>query len=1089
MKSFLKKFFKKKEKPLKENLEVTQKGELLFFSGNISKKNHHVSQLWFVPRTKGIDEGFVVAENNKKLNHFFFEVNLKDLLQELLKFEDEIFDLYIKIELLDDGIKNNQEKFARFGRFENTKIGNLEYVHFGENFGICNITIKGNVSVFLNKEPNNPVIQQVDLLKSKSNSLELVGKVFTRGNKIVNGSIIAKGRQTNKQFIFPMEFTWNEAETEKKFGLNRYQYRANLDFKQICSNDHFLTEDVYDLYLNLKLSYVSEEILVRIGRPTFRAKHFLKEFYSRFDNKAFIITPYYTFKKLNLSLEVFEFDENTLNYLLKKLKFAWFYRLLYKRKDIWLVGERPYKAQDTGYHFFKYMRENHPDRNVYYVIEKDSPELRNVEPLGNILYYKSKKHILYSLVATRIVGSHHPDYLYPVRTERFKKAVKGLKVFLQHGIMGTKNMVLNYGKTALSFYTDAFLVSSDFEKNMIVKDFGYSPNEVYVTGLSRFDSLLANDVETKRQLLIIPTWRDWLQTEGAFLKSEYFERYRDLINSPILHSLAKNNNFEIVFCLHPNMQSFTKYFQDAPVKVISQGEVDVQHLLKESAIMITDYSSVGFDFSFLYKPIIYYQFDRAKFIGENPSHLDLEFDLPGDIVNDLNTLFDRLQYYAENDFVMKDDYKTRANKFIKYRDRNASERIYNVVKNLKKKRHIRSAFMTDMMETIYNRARKSKYYTPAMKLYYKLCKLLPIDKKVILFESGLGKQYGDSPRYIYEEIVNRNLNYKKIWVINNNININFPDANTKKIKRLSLQYYYYLARAGYRVNNQNFPTYIDKRKGITYIQTWHGTPLKKMLFDIENVQGRGEGYLERVHNATKTWDYLISPSDYATKAFKSAFRYNGEILEIGYPRNDIFYKEDIDIIARKVKRELNIPEDKKVILYAPTFRDNENNGKNKFVFNLKMDLHELKEQLGEEYILLLRMHVVISNNLKIPEELRDFAYNVSKYPDIQELCLISDILMTDYSSIMFDFANTKKPMLFFTYDLEEYKNDIRGFYMDFEQEAPGPFLFTTYDIIDAVKNIENVKEKYQEKYSNFTGKFCSLEDGNAAKRVVDRFFK
>src|SRR5690606_9474853 len=126
------------------------------------------------------------------------------------------------------------------------------------------------------------------------------------------------------------------------------------------------------------------------------------------------------------------------------------------------------------------------------------------------------------------------------------------------------------------------------------------------------------------------------------------------------------------------------------------------------------------------------------------------------------------------------------------------------------------------------------------------------------------------------------------------------DAKTKRIQRLSPQYYFYLLRAGYWVNNQNFPTYIKKRPQTTYLQTWHGTPLKKMLYDLDEVYGRNADYVERVGNAVKNWDYLISPSPYASKVFRSAFRYDQKILEVGYPRNDIFYKPEKDIIARKV---------------------------------------------------------------------------------------------------------------------------------------------------------------------------------------------
>src|SRR5699024_280699 len=143
----------------------------------------------------------------------------------------------------------------------------------------------------------------------------------------------------------------------------------------------------------------------------------------------------------------------------------------------------------------------------------------------------------------------------------------------------------------------------------------------------------------------------------------------------------------------------------------------------------------------------------------------------------------------------------------------------------------------------------------------------------------------------------------------------------------------------------------------------------------------------------------------------------------------------------EVKNTLKLPKDKKVILYAPTFRDDQASNKNKFLFDVQMDLEKMKEQLGDDYIVLLRMHIVISNKLKIDETLRDFVKNVSGYPDIQELLLLADILITDYSSVMFDFANTGKPMLFYTYDLENYRDNVRGFYMDFETEAPGPLVY------------------------------------------------
>lgn len=1099
--------FSRKPIQLKEKLHVLQKGETLIFCGELSQSDFIVKELWIKSREADISEGIKVEENKLTGNKFRFDFEIKDLIKKIKFLEcDNYFDYYIKfvrecresslkeIEkyvdyVITDQMKDCNEYFIRCGRFKETEIQSLEYVEYGDVKGICYLTLNGNISFMINKELSYPIKVQIDRLKSYSNSLKIAGKIFTKGNKIIKGTLIAKNRDSATELQFPAAFTWNKKETTLKFGLNRYTYTADLNLSSYEKNRGDLLEGVYDLYFKLTLSNSSEDKYVRIGRPTFKAKNFVKDVYAKVGEDKFIVAPYYTFKKSNLSMEVYKFDVDTFNYLQRQLKFAWLNRLRYKKKDVWLIGERPYKAQDTGYHFFKYMRENYPNKNVFYVINEDSPERKNVDPLGNILIFKSKEHIFYSLIATRIIGSHHPDYLYPVRTTRFKKAVKGIRVFLQHGVMGTKNMVANYGKNTSGFETDAFLVSSDFEKEMIIKDFGYKREEVFVTGLSRFDSLFENDIKPQKQLLIIPTWRDWLTTDDDFLESEYFQRYKELINHPTLHSIAEKNGLKIVFCLHPNMQKFTPYFKNAPVRVISQGEVDVQHLLKESSLMITDYSSVAFDFSFLYKPIIYYQFDRDRFIGKRPSHLDLDNDLPGDIVTETEQILDKVSYYISNNFKMKESYKKKADKFIKYRDQNASKRIYTVIKGLKKRNnYMRRSFIKELCKEIYRRFRKSRLYFPTMKVFYNVVrKVMPIKKDLIFFESGIGKQYADSPRYIYEKIIEQNLNYKKIWSLNKNMI--FKDSNTKRVRRLSPQYYYYLARAEYWVNNQNFPTYIKKRKGTTYIQTWHGTPLKKMLFDIKNVQGREEGYKQRVYRATKNWDYLISPSEYATNAFKSAFHYDGKILEIGYPRNDLFYNEKQKETIIKVKRELKIPEGKKVILYAPTFRDNEFVGKNKFVFKIRMDLEELKKHLGNDYILLLRMHVVISNILKIPDELSDFVYNVSKYPDAQELLLISDILITDYSSIMFDYANTKRPILFFTYDLDEYKNETRGFYMNFDEEAPGPFLFTTADIIDSVKNIENIKTQYKDKYEQFRKKYCALEDGKATERVVNLIFE
>ena len=208
-------------------------------------------------------------------------------------------------------------------------------------------------------------------------------------------------------------------------------------------------------------------------------------------------------------------------------------------------------------------------------------------------------------------------------------------------------------------------------------------------------------------------------------------------------------------------------------------------------------------------------------------------------------------------------------------------------------------------------------------------------------------------------------------------------------------------------------------------------------------------------------------------------------------QNHIFYNKDENYINQKksiIKQKLGIQDNRKIILYAPTFRDDEINKAKKHIINLQIDLQQMKEQLGDDYILILRPHIIISNALQLDSSLNDFVVNGSDYNDISDLFLITDICITDYSSVMFDYANTGKPMLFFTYDFENYKNNLRGFYFDFENEAPGPLVQTNEELVSAIKNIDNVQNTYEEKYENFYNRFCTFENGEAAQKIVRKFF-
>jgi CDP-glycerol glycerophosphotransferase len=362
----------------------------------------------------------------------------------------------------------------------------------------------------------------------------------------------------------------------------------------------------------------------------------------------------------------------------------------------------------------------------------------------------------------------------------------------------------------------------------------------------------------------------------------------------------------------------------------------------------------------------------------------------------------------------------------------------------------------------------------------------PLRKDTILFESYFGKSYSDNPKYIYEYLAENCADrYRCIWVIDN-ANTKIPYQH-KKIKRYSLGYYYYLARSKYFVFNGRQPEWAIKREESIFLQTWHGTPLKKLVFDMEDITSASPKYKQQVYKQSRAWDYLIAPNAFCSETFRRCFMYENKLLETGYPRNDIMHAPDKEEIATRIRRQLGIPQDKKTILYAPTWRDDEFYGKGQYKFELQLDLQLMHKHLGTEYVILLRTHYFIADTLDV-SSFPEFAYNLSNYDDISELYLITDILITDYSSVFFDYANLRRPMLFFTYDLEKYRDILRGFYIDIQKEVPGPLLYTTEEVIDAIGRIDEVSREYKQRYDEFYHRFCEWEDGHAAEKVVKSVF-
>jgi CDP-glycerol glycerophosphotransferase len=193
-----------------------------------------------------------------------------------------------------------------------------------------------------------------------------------------------------------------------------------------------------------------------------------------------------------------------------------------------------------------------------------------------------------------------------------------------------------------------------------------------------------------------------------------------------------------------------------------------------------------------------------------------------------------------------------------------------------------------------------------------------------------------------------------------------------------------------------------------------------------------------------------------------------------------------DALSRRLRRRLGIPDDVRVVLYAPTYRDHVRDSRRRYRLELKLDLAALRSALGDDTVVLFRKHHYIVD--PVPHTPDGLVRDVSSYPDGTELMLAADVLVTDYSSMMFDFANTGRPMLFFVYDIDAYRDEIRGFYFDFADQAPGPLVRTTAELADALRDIDAVGAQFDARYRAFASRFCELDDGYASARVVDRLF-
>jgi glycosyltransferase involved in cell wall biosynthesis/CDP-glycerol glycerophosphotransferase (TagB/SpsB family) len=404
---------------------------------------------------------------------------------------------------------------------------------------------------------------------------------------------------------------------------------------------------------------------------------------------SFILLPYDILKiiwpgiRLNLNNKLDTVEISFYKFI------AFIYRKLCSRK-IWLVGERNDTAQENGLTFYKFLKEEHPEEKSFYIIDFKSPQYENVKAYGNIVDYNCFIHKILFLASHYYVTAHN-KYCYPstfLNKKHFPLHSITKNVFIPHGIT-MSDVSAYYGKK----YSDIslFICGAKPEYDFVKEYFGYTDDEVKYTGFATFDNL--HDLKIQNQIILIPTWRRYIyeykqshsfdESVGFFRNTEYFMKFQSLINNNNLIALLETYGYKLIFYPHHEIQDFLSCFSTCSNTVIiaSKEKYIVQHLLKDSALMITDTSSVSFDFAYMFKPLIYYQFDKENYYKTHlkPGYFDNNSMGFGEFVKEERVVISLIEKYLKNDCKMEELFVNRVKQFFPLHDNKNCERIFNAI--------------------------------------------------------------------------------------------------------------------------------------------------------------------------------------------------------------------------------------------------------------------------------------------------------------------------------------------------------------------------------------------------------------------------
>lgn len=465
---------------------------------------------------------------------------------------------------------------------------------------------------------------------------------------------------------------------------------AKIDFKDID-----LRELYWDFLVLCTWRGIESEVKVILPQKTWKLVFFFCNIQYRIDNQH-IVFPYGATRNALTYMyrEISEYD--AYKYRVREFLAVMVYYLRKRslnKKNIWLVFEKfCYRAEDNAYWFFRYCMENLTEeekKRIYYVIDKRSPDYERIKEYGNqVIDFMSVRHIVYMLASSMLVGADSKAHLFAWRskTSIVRNKLKNKKIFfLQHGVTAMKRVDPLFGKQGSNPMT-YFDCTSQFEQNIVTKYFGYRKSEAPVTGFARWDVLQDKSDQEKKNILVMPTWRSWLEevSDEEFARSDYYKNYSHLLENEQLHALLKENDIQMNFYIHPKFVGYLKTFHTdhSHIRLIPSGSEPLNELMMKCHALITDYSSVCWDVFYQKKPVIFYHFDLEKYNLTHGSYIDLKTELFGRKADTEKELIAQIKECIESGFKALPEDIEKYHYYFAYQDSDNCKRIYDYLKNI-----------------------------------------------------------------------------------------------------------------------------------------------------------------------------------------------------------------------------------------------------------------------------------------------------------------------------------------------------------------------------------------------------------------------